>query len=483
MSTTSSGFGVKSQNYGLYINGQWLDVEETIEVRHKYTNEVIGTIGKATVEHVDAAVAAARAALSKPLKPIRRAEILQRAAELLRERADEFALTIAREAGKPLKDAKTEVNRGIQTLTLSAEEAKRLTGESIPLDPDPVAENRIGVIIRVPVGVVAAIAPFNFPLNLVLHKVGPALAGGNAVVLKPATTTPLTAAMLCNLLQEAGLPAGYLNLVVGSGSTVGAWLTKHPGIDMITFTGSPEVGRWIKENSGLNKVTLELGNNSANIVHHDADLDRAAELLARRAFGSAGQFCISVQRIYVHRDVYEEFAAKIVAVTERLQVGNPEDPDTDVGPLITEQEASRVEQWINEAVAAGARCLTGGGQRDGSVVLPTLLADVTADMKVVCEEVFGPVASLVPYDTFDEAIEYVNTSNYGLQAGVFTRDLNLAWEAARRIECAGVIINDTSSYRADMMPYGGVKQSGIGREGPRYALEEMTERRIIVFAV
>lgn len=464
----------------LYIDGRWVATPRAVEVRHKWNGELLGNVGLAEREHVDAAVAAAERAARRPLDAYRRYEILRDAARMIEDKAETFARLIACEGGKPLKDARAEVERGIQTLTLSAEEAKRIHGETVPLDAAPGGSGRVGVALRVPVGVVAAIAPFNFPLNLVLHKVGPALAAGNAVVLKPATATPLTSALLCEVFERAGLPPGFLNLVVGPGDPVGDWLVEAPAVRLVTFTGSPAVGRRIKARSGLKKVVLELGNNSANIVHADADLPRAAELLTRKAYGSAGQFCVSVQRIYVHRDVAERFAELMCEAIARLKVGDPEDPETDVGPLISEAEARRVESWIEEAVAGGARILA-GGRRRGALVEPTLLAGVRPDMKVVCQEVFGPVASIVPYDDFDEAIRAVNASPYGLQAGVFTRDLALAWRAAREIEGGGVIVNDTSSFRADLMPYGGVKESGIGREGPRYAVEEMTDVRMVVF--
>lgn len=470
----------RTDEASLYIDGRWVATPRAVEVRHKWTGKLLGRVGLAEREHVEAAVAAAQRAARRPLDAYRRYVILRDAARMIEEQAEAFARLIAQEGGKPLKDARAEVERGIQTLTLSAEEAKRLHGETVPLDAAPGGTGRVGVALRVPVGVVAAIAPFNFPLNLVLHKVGPALAAGNAVVLKPATATPLTAVRLCEIFERAGLPAGFLNLVVGPGDPIGDWLVESPAVRLVTFTGSPAVARRIQARAGLKKVVLELGNNSANIVHADADLPRAAELLARKAYGSAGQFCVSVQRIYVHRDVAGRFADLMAEAAARLKVGDPEDPETDVGPLISEAEARRVEAWIEEAVAGGARVLC-GGRRTGALVEPTLLAGVRPDMKVVCQEVFGPVASIVPYDDFDEAVRLVNDSPYGLQAGVFTRDLALAWKAALEIECGGVIINDTSSFRADLMPYGGVKESGVGREGPRYAVEEMTEVRMVVF--
>ncbi len=465
---------------GLYINGHWLESSQSIDVTNKYTGAVIRTVAAADPAAIDEAVAAARSAWQKPIPAHERSAILRRTADLVREHHGDFARMIAQEGGKPLKDASAEVNRALETLTLSAEEARRIHGETIPFDAAPGSENRMGFTLRVPKGVVAAIAPFNFPINLVVHKVGPAIAAGCPVVLKPATTTPLTAVMLAEVLEAAGLPPGYFNLVIGPGGAIGDYLVKHPGINMVTFTGSPPVGEHIRAIAGLKQVVLELGNNSGNIVHSDADWKTAARILSQKAYGSAGQFCISVQRIFVHRPIFDEFSQAFVEETAKLKVGDPLDPTVDVGPLITEGEASRVKDWVDEALAQGARLL-GGGERQGSVVLPTVLTDVRPDMKVVQQEVFGPVACLIAYDTFEEALERLNDSAYGLQAGVFTQDLGRAWQAARTIECGGVIINDSSAYRADLMPYGGVRMSGIGREGPRYAVEEMTELRTVVF--
>jgi acyl-CoA reductase-like NAD-dependent aldehyde dehydrogenase len=471
----------QQQTTGLYIDGRWRTGTERVAVVDKYTGQVIREVVQASQRDVDEAVASARRAMTAhPLTALQRYDILHRAAQLIAARAEEFAMSIVNEGGKPLKDARTEVARGIQTVTLAAEEAKRIHGETIPLDAAPGGAGRVGLYLRVPVGVVAAISPFNFPLNLVVHKVAPAIAAGCGVVLKPATTTPLTACLLVEVLEAAGLPPGYLNLVIGSGGTVGDWLVQHDGVQMVTFTGSPPVGQRIKERSGLKRVTLELGNNSGNLVHSDADVELAADLLARRAFGSAGQFCVSVQRIYVQERVIDRFTDAIVRVTESLKVGDPHDPDTDVGPLISEGEAARVADWVDEAVAGGARVLTGGHRR-GVMMEPTLLTDVDPAMKVVCQEVFGPVASIVPYGTFEEGLRLLNDTPYGLQAGVFTNSLDLAWRAAHEIHAGGVIINDTSAYRADLMPYGGVGLSGLGREGPRFAVEEMSEIRMVVF--
>lgn len=475
---------INTQNEtGLYINGEWLESKERMGVFDKYTHELMAEVAVAEQTDVDKAMKAANDAMvNNPMPAHKRYDILMKTAALVEKHAEEMTKLIAREGGKPFKDAKAEVDRSVFVIQMAAEEAKRIHGETVPLDPVKGSENRMGLYIRVPVGVVAAIAPFNFPSNLVVHKVAPAIAAGCGVVLKPASTTPLTAILLCKLMEEAGLPKGYLNLVIGSGRTVGEYMVSHPWKKLVSFTGSPSVGLRIKENSGLNRCVLELGNNSGNIVHSDADQDLAATILARKAFGSAGQFCVSVQRIYVQGSILDSFTQKMIDATNNLKVGNPLDPDTDVGPMISLNEAKRVEQWIREAVEGGAEILT-GGTREDVVVQPTLLRNVTRSMKVVCDEVFGPIASIIPYSTFDEAINLVNDSEYGLQAGVFTRNIDLAWKAAKKIKTGGVIINDASSYRADHMPYGGVDKSGSGREGPHYALEEMTEVKMIVFNV
>ncbi len=468
---------------GLYIAGQWQNRTQRLAVYNKYSSTILREVVQATPEDIDQAVGAAQHVFKEKSFPAhQRAAVLRRTAALVKEHIDLFARTIAEEGGKPLKDARAEVQRGAETLELSAEEAKRIHGETVPLDAVPGSENRVGLYLRVPKGVVAAIAPFNFPLNLVAHKVGPAIAAGCPVVLKPASTTPLTAILLVEAFQAAGLPHGYLNLVVGPGSAIGDYLVQHPGVRMVTFTGSPPVGEHIRSIAGLKEVVLELGNNSANIVHSDADYKTAARLLAQKAYGSAGQFCISVQRIYVHQPIIDEFLQAFQEETAKLKVGDPLDPTVDVGPLITEGEAQRVQSWVDEAQSQGAQ-VRSGGTRAGAVVQPTVLTNVKPEMKVVAQEIFGPVASIIAYDDFDEALALVNQSAYGLQAGVFTNDIGRAWKAARTIDVGGVIINDTSSYRADLMPYGGVRLSGIGREGPRFAVEEMTDIRMVVFNI
>jgi len=408
----------------------------------------------------------------------KRAEILLRTAALLRERREDIALTIAAEAGKALKFARAEVDRGISTFTIASEEAKRIHGETIPLDAVAAGEGYFGYWTRRPVGVIAAISPFNFPLNLVAHKVAPALAAGNSVVLKPASTTPLTAVKLCQALADAGLPAGAINLVVGSGGTVGEWLVTDPRVAKVTFTGSPPVGEHILAVAGIKKVTLELGNTSPVIIAPDADLDLVAKRAAVGAFYNSGQVCISVQRIYSQKDVYEPFTEKFVKASEAMVVGDPLDERVDVGPMIERREAERIEGWVREAQTGGAQVLT-GGRREGSVYWPTVLTNVTSDMKVVADEVFAPVAVVISCDDFEEALRQANDTQFGLQAAVFTRDINRAFLAIKRLNFGGVIINDTPNFRADHMPYGGNRHSGLGREGVRFAMEDMTNIQLV----
>ncbi len=465
--------------WGSHIGGNERFGEKHYTVTHKFTGEPLAEVAEASAELLGEAVKAAQAALSRPLSVHQRYQILERTAELLGEHSEDLALTMAREAGKPLKDARTEVARGQQTLRYSALAARTLHGEEIPVRGNPGSENRVALTFRKPYGVVLAITPFNFPLNLVLHKVGPAIAGGNAVVLKPAPATPLTALKLARIMADAGLPEGWLNVVTGASPEIGAQLVANPGVRLISFTGSAAVGDIIRKNAGLRPVLLELGNNSANIVHQYADLELAAKVLAQRAYGYAGQVCISVQRIYVDRAVYQPFREALTSAIGQLVVGNPEDPATDVGPMISEEAAIRAVSWTEDALGEGARAVVSGA-RQGSVVAPTLLESVAPSMRVMSEEVFAPLAGLVPYDHFSEAIDWANQSRYGLQAGVFTNRLDLAFKAAQELEVGGVIINDASSYRADNMPYGGVKDSGIGREGPEHAVLEMTYPTVMV---
>lgn len=466
--------------YKLLIDGQWVDGGSALEVKNKYNGETIGTLPTARQEDVDAAIAAAERAedFMAELPAYKRAEILLRTATLIRERRDDFAKTIAAEAGKALKYARAEVDRAVSTFTIASEEAKRLHGETIPLDAVPAGEGYFGFWIRRPVGVIAAISPFNFPLNLVAHKVAPALASGNTLVLKPASTTPISAVKLCEVLLEAGLPRGAINLVVGSGGTVGEWLVIDPRVDKITFTGSPPVGRHILSVAGIKKVTLELGNTSPVVVAPDADLDLVAKRAAVGAYYNSGQVCISVQRIYSEKHVYEPFTEKFVKATESMVVGDPLDERVDVGPMIDEKEVDRIESWVHEAQTSGARVLT-GGKREGMVYYPTVLSDVEEEMKVVSEEAFAPVASVISSDDFESALQQANDTKYGLQVGVFTKDIDRVFKAVKRLNFGGVIINDTPNFRADHMPYGGNRQSGLGREGVRFAMEDMTNIQMV----
>jgi acyl-CoA reductase-like NAD-dependent aldehyde dehydrogenase len=396
----------------------------------------------------------------------------------LRERADDLAKTIAAEAGKALKYARAEVDRAISTFTIAAEEAKRLHGETIPLDAVPAGEGYFGFWTRRPVGVIVAISPFNFPLNLVAHKVAPAIASGNTIVLKPATSTPLAAVKLCQILVEAGLTAGAINLVIGSGGTVGEWLITDPRVDKITFTGSPEIGRHILSVAGIKKVTLELGNTSPVVVAPDANLDFVARRCAVGAYYNSGQVCISVQRIYSQKQVYEPFTEKFVKAAEAMVVGDPLDERVDVGPMIDSKEVDRIENWVKEAQESGAKVLT-GGKREGTVYHPTVLTNVNSDMKVVADEAFAPVASVISSDDFESALKQANNTKFGLQVGVFTKDVDRVFKAVKRLNFGGVIVNDTPNFRADHMPYGGNRQSGLGREGVRFAMEDMTNIQMV----
>ena len=466
--------------YKLFIDGKWTGESPSLEVTNKYSGESIAFFSQASREEVDAAIAAAKRAASvmAQMPTHQRAAILAKTAQLLQERYDDFATTIAAEAGKALKFARAEVDRAIGTFTFAAEEAKRIHGETIPLDAIPAGEGYFGFYRRIPVGVVVAIGPFNFPLNLVAHKVAPAIAAGNSVVLKPASTTPITAAKLCQVLADAGLPPGAINLIVGSGRTVGEWLVSDERVAKVSFTGSPEVGKRITELTGIKKVTLELGNTSPVIIAPDADVELAAKRCAVGAYYNSGQVCISVQRIYSQKPVYEPFLERFVEASQAMVVGDPLDERVDVGPMIDLREAKRIEGWVEEAKQAGAQVLT-GGERQGCVYLPTVLTDVTPEMKVIAEEAFAPIASVVPCDDFEEAVRLAGDSDFALQVGVFTKDINRVFHAIDRLHFGGVIINDTAAFRVDHMPYGGNRKSGIGREGLKFAIEEMTNIQLV----
>lgn len=467
--------------YGILIGGRWAVTGKALNVINKYSGKTMGMVCQADGQTLEEALKAAREAADGPIpSPWERAEWLSRAAQLLEERADQFSPIIAGEAGKPLRNARGEVLRAVETLKVSAEEARRIAGHEIPVAAAPGASNRLGFTMRFPLGVVCAITPFNYPLNLVCHKIAPALAAGNTVVWKPSSATPITAVYLARLLEEAGVPGGFLNLVPGPGRTVGDALLKDQRIDFYTFTGSLEVGREIRKTIGIRRASFELGSNCAVIVHSDADLDSAAASCVDGAFSYAGQNCDSVQRIYIHTSVYEEFREKLLANISGLITGDPLDAATDVGPMISARAARKAWEMVHSAVKEGAVIISGGKMK-GSILEPTVLENVPDRHPVVCEEVFAPVVSIFRYQDLKEAVSLVNDSRYGLQAGVFTRDLNLAWYAVKNIRVGGVMVNENSCYRVDLMPFGGAKESGVGREGPRYAIEEMTEQRLVVF--
>jgi len=466
----------------LFINGEWIEGREYGELRSPYSGEVLAEVPQATVEEVDMAIAAAYAArpVAANLPAYRRADILEKLCRQLENRADEAAKIIALEAAKPLTTAKGEIDRTIQTYKFAAEEAKRICGETIPLDATAGGVGRFGFTLREPLGVIGAITPFNFPMNLVAHKVGPAIATGNTIVLKPANQTPLSALFIAELLEQAGLPAGILNVVTGRGGVVGQRMVQDDRIHMITFTGSPEVGIGIRKNAGLKRVTLELGSNSAVIVDKDVDVDAMIPRCVTGAFSFQGQVCISLQRIYVHEAIYDTFVSQFAGATKRLKVGNPLDPTTDVSALITRDDVHRVLDWLEEAKDGGATVAAGGVAEDG-IVYPTVLLNAKAGMKVCCNEAFAPIVSIHKVASVDEAIAQVNDSRYGLQAGIYTSNVKTAFAAAKQLQVGGVMVNDIPTFRVDNMPYGGVKESGVGREGIKYAVEEMTEMKLVVF--
>lgn len=466
----------------LLIDGNWVDAQGgTREKTSQRDGRVLATVGQASSTQVTQAIDAAYAAFRSSARKspaYQRYELLAAVSRAIGARADEFVTLMAEEVGKPRGAAQIEVSRAQTTFLIAAEEAKRLYGEVVPLDLLRGSEQRIGIALRQPIGVVAAITPFNFPLNLVAHKLAPALAAGNTVVLRPTSEAPLTALLLAEVIQAAGAAPGLLNVVPCSTEAADVLLT-HDKVAMISFTGSGPVGRHIRERAGMKRVTLELGSNAANIVTPSADLDAAAVAISKGGFMFAGQSCISAQCIYVHEAVMDSFLDKLVPAVKALKVGDPLEPGVEVGPMIARAAAERAEQWIAEAVRQGANLLV-GGTRNGSYVQPTVLTNVNREMKVVCEEVFAPLVAVQGYSDFATMIEEVNRSHLGLNHGIFTRDLVEALYAIEELEVGGVIVNDASSYRADHMPYGGVKDSGHGREGLRYALQEMTE---IKFAV
>ena len=462
----------------LLIDGEWIETGDWLEVRSPYSGDVVGRVARGGAAEARRAVDAAARALESPLPSHKRAEILVRVAGLIGRRHEELARTISDEAGKPIKAARIEVSRAMSTFTFAAVEARKLAGEMVPMEGAQAGEGKLGFTLRKPIGVVGAISPFNFPCNLVAHKIAPALAAGCPVVLKPASQTPLSALFLAELELEAGLPDGWLNVVVGPASEIGDVLVEDERIKLITFTGSGDVGWGLQARAPRKRVKLELGNSTPTIVAADADVEAAATKLAGNAFAFAGQSCISVQRIYVERPVYDAFVETFVPKVEALTVGDPADDNTDVGPVIDAGSRSRILEWIDEAKASGATLLAGG--LEGELIRPTVLGNVHDDQKVSCEEVFGPVVVVNPIDSVDEGIERANATPFGLQAGIFTAAIDTALRAADGLEFGGVTVNEAPAFRSDQMPYGGIKASGNTKEGPAWAVREMTEERLVV---
>lgn len=455
---------------------------EKIKVFNPYDNSIIEEVEKTGVEEIEEVFKRAGKGLKvlKELSPYSRSEILYKTANYIREHREEFARILVGEVGKTIREARGEVDRATQTLTLSAEEGKRICGETVPFNSVPTGGKKIGYYKRVPIGIVLAITPFNFPLNLVCHKIGPAIAAGCSVVLKPATKTPLSALNLKKAFYSSGLPEEVLSIVIGSGDEIGDTLVKDERPRMITFTGSKDVGMRIAERAGMKKLTLELGSNSACIIFQDADLKRTAQKIKIGGFSLAGQVCISVQRVYVEKSIFEDFLDIFVSEVKSIRVGDPILETTDMGPMISSSAVERVMEWIEEAKRLGGRVVT-GGERDGNFLLPTVITDVSERAKLIQREAFAPLVVVNRFRDMEEAIEKVNGTEYGLQAGVFTKDINRAIKCAEEIECGGVLINEIPTFRVDLMPYGGMKGSGMGREGPKFAIEEMTEPKLILF--
>ncbi|MRG85128.1 aldehyde dehydrogenase family protein [Salinibacillus xinjiangensis] len=464
------------------VGGEWVNRKNKIDVYNPQNNELIASVPAASKEDMLRAIEEAKEGveIAAEMPVHERISILNRAANLLAERKEEFAQTIAQEGSKTIREAAGEVTRAIETLRISAEEARRIKGETISFDQRLGSENRVGYYYRFPIGLIAAITPFNDPLNLVAHKVGPAVASGNALIVKPASVTPLSALKLAGLMEEAGLPKKVLSVITGRGSEIGDLLIEHEDIQMISFTGGYETGHEISTKTGVKKLGMELGSNSPAIILKDANLEKAVSSTVSGAFAAAGQNCIGVQRIYVEREVYDEFKTEFIKRTEQYVTGDKLSPVTDMGPLITEKEAIRVENWVDDALDKGAHLLC-GGKRKGAFYAPTVIEQLPEHSILASEEVFGPVVILYAVDDFDEAIQKSNDVDYGLQAGIFTQNLEHAFKAIHKIKVGGIMINDSSDYRIDAMPFGGVKKSGIGREGIEYAINEMTEPKVVCF--
>jgi acyl-CoA reductase-like NAD-dependent aldehyde dehydrogenase len=474
---------IQATDHKLYVAGEWIETGEWSEVKAPYDGTLIGRVPKGDAALVGKAVEAARAAFDAGGFPAHeRAAMLDRAAELVAEREDDLTMTIAAEAGKPVKAARVEAQRCVSTMQFSAVAARTLTGHTVPMEAGAAGEGKLGIVIRVPYGVVGAISPFNFPLNLVAHKLGPAIAAGNAVVLKPAGQTPISAIKLAEIFYDAGLPESWLHVVCGSGSDVGNAIVEDDRIRAITFTGSAPVGWSIRSKAPHKKVNLELGSTAPLIVNEDGDWEAAADKAKLHAYSHAGQSCISVQRILLHQSVADQFTERFVKNVEALVTGDPMDENTDVGPVISQDDRDRVKEWIDEAASQGGEILTGGELVDEDrCIAPTVIRGEPRKAHTWKDEIFGPVATIHTFETFDEALEMANDSRYGLQAGVFTRDVGNAKKAGETLEFGGVLINEVPTFRTDQMPYGGVKDSGNTREGPAYTVRELTEERLVTF--
>jgi acyl-CoA reductase-like NAD-dependent aldehyde dehydrogenase len=466
----------------MYIAGAWTDSSKMVPVKAPYSGEIVDTVPEATPAQVEKCLAAAAkgARAMAQLTGYERNQILQKTAALLAERIEEFARTISLEEGKPLSEARGEVSRMPDLLRLCAFEGSQIRGETLPLDAHVGTRGKLGMTLRVPCGIVVAITPFNYPILLVVHKVGPALAAGNAVILKPAAQTPLSALKLTKVLLEAGVPENAIQCISGPGGEIGPLLCSDARVRKISFTGSTSVGEAIARAAGVKRLSLELGSNSPLVVLQDADLEKVAEATATGGFVNAGQVCISTQRVLVHKSAYANFLDALKPKVETIKVGDPLKDDSKLSAMISEKEARRVESWVSEAVSQGARIVT-GGERNGAVYAPTVVADVKPQMRISCDELFGPAVAVTAVENADEALELANDSKYGLGAGIFTRDIRQALRFARSVESGNVMINWTPLWRADLMPYGGFKNSGVGKEGPRYAVEEMTETKTVVF--
>ena len=466
----------------IFLAGNWVDKPKKLEVKNPFDNSVIDTVPKADAADLEKALGFAErgAKVMAKLSSYERWKILRKAADLMAARNEELGQTISKEEGKVITEGRGEASRAVETIMGSAEEAKRIHGETVPLDADPTGSKNLGFTLRIPCGVGAAIAPFNFPLNLVCHKVGPALAAGNTVIVKPASDTPLSALKLTEILLESGLPPEGIQCITGSGGEIGDALVADRRVRKVTFTGSREVGDRICRTAGIKKVTMELGSNSPVIVMPDADLNKVAAAIAMTGYGNAGQTCISTQRVLTAKKVYGDFLGALKPKVESLTIGNQLDEKSKVGPMVKESEAVRVDDWIKEAVAGGARMVAGGGRR-GAIYMPAVVADVHPDMRISRDELFGPAVAVTPFDTIEEALNLANDSVYGLAAGIFTENVEWAMKFAREAEAGNLHVNWGSQWRVDLMPYGGLKDSGFGKEGPRYAVEEMTELKMVVF--